>query len=164
MLFFRKLRRAASANAEISPEIDQAYALAIEPLLTEFDPDPTKNDIGGSWLLVKDLIQLDLASAKAWASRGLTQGGWSSIDFASGFVNTVVPLGVPDPVARIDSFDRRKLAQVVDLPQLISNLDLIEDDRNLDFGYDTPATPENRLLATRQALADFEFSQAERDS
>ena len=91
----------------------------------------------------------------------MRESGWDPI-VVSGSVQTLVSLRAAGPVARISGFDISKLANV-DLPRLVEGLDLTEADRNLDLGWEPPATRENRLLVTRQALADFKLGGTAQD-
>ncbi|MFH8251498.1 P-loop NTPase fold protein [Microbacterium sp. B2969] len=106
------------------------------------------------WYLIRTWERLDSGAVQRWADLRLTQGDWPVLDLLARMVGTIIPLGVRDPVARIDGLDLQFVDRVVGLARVQSDL-ANEIQRALpSIEREAPATPDNRrafVLATLQS-------------
>lgn len=155
-------RQDSSADVRSAGELGSERRLA-QLIQQAFEAQGTANPLDypdDVWYLIRPWERMDPDSVRGWVEGHLREGHWPMLDLLARMVGTATPLGVPNPIARLEGLDLEFVDRMVGIER--ARADLSDQLAEFDgaIGYGTAATPANRRHYALKVLSSQGHAQS----
>lgn len=137
--------------------VRNAFVLATQTLLTnQAKCSPLDISVYDRRVLI-DCIEIDADATRQWVHEQIDSEKWTLMDFAASFYNFYGSNAVSAD-SKLGDLHVDHLFALFDLDDLVSKLDITEEDANISLSGDVEISSNTRILATRMTLAQMKYS------